>query len=273
VRSFAKRHSLLLYFVLTFAIFWVCLALGRIERFRFFVPVAGALAPGVAALLLTGVAEGEDSVRALLRRLTEWRVNPLWYLVVLGLPLTEAFIAIGVASFMVAFSVARMSPVMPALMVAWVMFLFAAVEELGWRGFALPRLLDIRSALAASLILGVLHAVRHWPMIILQGGHGSNSIPLLTPRLLRGSTFIVAEAVLFTWIFRNTRGSLLMATLYHGVSNAAVLLYQGVDQARIPWLRPSISVAMAGVVIFVTGPDLLLKRARDRAHDELVHDV
>ena len=168
--SFVRRHSLLLYFALTFAVFWGCLAVGRIQRFGFFVPLAGPLAPGAAALLVTGIAEGEDSVRALLLRLAQWRVGPLWYLVVLGLPIAEGLIAIGVASLLGAFSVARMGAVMPVLTVAWVMFLFAAVEELGWRGFALPRLLGVRRAVVASLIVGALHAVWHWPMVAMPAG-------------------------------------------------------------------------------------------------------
>lgn len=133
------------------------------------------------------------------------------------------------------------------------MFLFAGIEELGWRGFALPRLLAFRRALSASLILGTLHAIWHWPAVVPASAW--SDIPRLATGLLRGTTHILAEAVLITWMFLHTRGSLLPVSLYHGMSNLALVLYQGI--ARLPWLRPSISVLIATSVVLATGPSLV----------------
>ena len=93
-----KQHSLVAYFALTFALFWGSIAVGRIPRFGFFAPIAGALAPGVAALVITGIAEGEHGVRALVRRLAHWRVAPIWYVIALGLPIAGWLIAVAVAT-------------------------------------------------------------------------------------------------------------------------------------------------------------------------------
>jgi len=247
-------------------LFWGAVALGRIPRFGFFAPIAGALAPGVAAVIVTGIAEGEDGVRALVRRLALWRVPPTWYVIALGLPIAGWLVSAAVGAVSGAFSTANLRAVIPVLMTSWIMFLFAAVEELGWRGFALPRLLARHRALAASVILGTLHAIWHWPAVV--PGSVWTDIPRLVAGLLRGTTLIVAEAVLITWIFQHTRGSLLPVTLYHGMSNVARVLYQGIEHTL--WLRPSISVLMATSVVVATGPTLV--RAR-RPRDDAQHPV
>ena len=258
-------RSLGAYLALTFALFWGALALGRIRGFGFFAPIAGALAPGVAALVVTGLAEGEDGIRALLRRFADWRVAPAWYAVALGLPFAGWLVAVAVATVFGAFSAAELRAVTPVLVTSWIMFLFAAVEEMGWRGFALPRLLGLRRALAASLILGTLHAVWHWPAVVPASAWADP--PRLVPGLLRGTALIAAEAVLITWIFLHTRGSLLPVTLYHGMTNVALVLYQGIE--GMPWLRTSISVAMAASLVLATGPTLArASRLREDGDDE-----
>lgn len=82
-------------------------------------------------------------------------------------------------------------------------------EELGWRGFALPRLQARMSALSASLILGLLWALWHLPLY-LTAGH-----PLSEVFFGWFLLSILADAILFTWIFNNTRGSLLVVLLFH----------------------------------------------------------
>ena len=252
--SFARRNSLLLYFLFTFAWFWGCLALGSFNRFRFWVPILGALAPGLAAVVVSGVSEGEHEIRALLRRLVQWRVGSVWYLIALGLPIAENLFIVGVAILRGHFSIARVPPVLPVLPALWLAYLFAAGEELGWRGFALPRLLATRTGLAASLILGAVHAVWHWPLILLPH-QWLSGVPLVPY-----TAFVVSEAIVFTWIFQSTRGSALLATLFHGSSNAAMLFYDGIDPAWGPWLKSSTSVLVALAVLLRAGPHL--KRAQ-----------
>jgi membrane protease YdiL (CAAX protease family) len=244
-----RSHPLLSYFVLAFTLFWACLALGRIERFHFWVPILGAFAPGVAAIVVSGVVKGEGEVRQLLGRLRQWRVGIGWYLVVLGLPFAEDLVAAGVAIVGGLFSAARIPPVLAVLPALWVVFLFAAGEEVGWRGFALPRLLVSRSAVAASLLLGTVHAAWHLPVILLPHQYLSG-VPLLP-----WSIFVLAEAVLFTWIFRGTNGSVLMCALYHGSSNL-MFLYDEIDPAWAPWIKCSTSTLVALCVLAWAGPSL-----------------
>jgi membrane protease YdiL (CAAX protease family) len=86
-------------------------------------------------------------------------------------------------------------------------------EELAWRGFALPRLLQRYSALVASVVLGVLWGLWHLPLIFTEGKalFGQPIWLLLAD--------IVAKSILFTWVFLRTRGSVLIAALLHATTN------------------------------------------------------
>jgi CAAX protease family protein len=250
MRDFPRRHPLLLYFVLACALFWGCIAVGFIDRFHFWVPILGAFAPGVAAIVVTGLSSGEPGVRALLGKLGKWRVGLGWYLVALGLPFVEDGLAAGFATVSGSFSAARIPPVLPVLPAMWVVFLFGAGEELGWRGFALSHLTGRGSAIVASLIVGTLHAVWHWPVILLPHQYLSG-VPVLP-----WSVFVLSEAIIFTWIFINTGGSVLMCALYHGCSNLGMILYSAIDPVLAPWFKCSTSVLVAVGVVVWAGRDL-----------------
>ena len=135
MRDFPRRHPLLLYFVLACALFWGCIAVGFIDRFHFWVPILGAFAPGVAAIVASGLSGGEPGVRALLGKLGRWRVGLGWYLVALGLPFAEDALAAGFATVSGSFSAARMPPVLPILPAMWVVFGLGLVRARR-RGFA-----------------------------------------------------------------------------------------------------------------------------------------
>jgi membrane protease YdiL (CAAX protease family) len=258
VRVFAKQHSLPLYFAFACVWFWGCIALGYIQTFHFWVPLLGALAPALSALVVTSMAEGEPAVRELGRSLRKWRVGWQWYLVAFGLPIAEGLMAVGVASAFGAFKLTRINMEMlrATLPSIWIVFLFAAGEELGWRGFALPRLLAVRSAIAASLILGGLHALWHWPLLLLPHQYLSD-LPLAP-----WTASVIAEALVFTWIARGTGGSVLLAAFFHGMVNITMVFYDGVDPHWMPWLKCGISVLVTVVLVLATGPELVRQRSR-----------
>jgi membrane protease YdiL (CAAX protease family) len=117
-----------------------------------------------------------------------------------------------------------------------------AWEELGWRGYALPYLQAGRSALSASLILGVLWAAWHLPMFITGLIHWPDALAVL------------GMSVVFSWLFNHTKGSVLIAFLFHAAIDAVaghyILLFQGVDQVRMYWLMAAFfGVTAAAIVI------------------------
>ena len=105
-------------------------------------------------------------------------------------------------------------------------------------------------------ILGAVHTAWHWPVILLPHQYLSD-VPLLP-----WSVFVLSEAIIFTWIFQNTRRSVLMATLYHWSSNLGMILYGGIDRAWAPWFKCSTSVLVALCVLTWAGPNLKREPSR-----------
>jgi membrane protease YdiL (CAAX protease family) len=136
------------------------------------------------------------------------------------------------------------------LLVSFVVFVLLNGEELGWRGYALPRLQAERSALTASLIVGAMWALFHLPLFFDRGMADFRRMPPPSYLLLA-----MAWSIIFTWVFNNTRGSVLLAMLLHAASNGwrgiyrpesadftfHVSLYTGVM-----WLAALIVIALYG---------------------------
>ncbi|HEU5103163.1 MAG TPA: CPBP family intramembrane glutamic endopeptidase [Roseiflexaceae bacterium] len=105
----------------------------------------------------------------------------------------------------------------------WRLFFLVIGEELGWRGYALPRLQARYGGLGASLILGILWAAWHLPNQFIPGlefyGYGFATFAL----------YVVAMTVLFTWLARETHGSVLLAWLFHGAINTLFFLNTSVN--------------------------------------------
>jgi len=91
-------------------------------------------------------------------------------------------------------------------------------EEIGWRGYLLPKLLKTKHWITSSLIIGLIWALWHLPLFYIQG-RTQVSIPLLWYFI-----DLMASTIFFTWIFINTRGSVLIATLFHTSINTSTVL-------------------------------------------------
>ena len=227
--DFVKRHPLIAFFVLAYALTWPLIPLVSVSPLWGFPALFG---PATAAIIVAAVADGRTGLKDLLGRVVRWRVGARWYAVALGLPVILALAAAGLHLALGA----RSSIEFGGLSVLnFVVFVLIVGEELGWRGYALPRLLARRSALAASLILGVLWGLWHLPTFFVPGApqHG---LPITAFLLLT-----MAYSVLFTWIYLHTGGSVLIATLFHGAINLSQgLLLGGLDPARTYWLLAAV---------------------------------
>lgn len=201
-----------LYFALAVAITWGLqlpallahegLIQGPPERYVALVGL-GAFGPMLAAMIAVRV-EG-TGVRALFRPLGTWRVGFSWYLAALLLP--GGIFVLGAATWN---ALGHAEPLLyppdnAAFMAAAVVFPLG--EEIGWRGFALPRLTRRVGPLAASAIIGVVWTFWHVPMLTLQGVRPALYCVFVP--------FMVGGSILFAWIYGHTRGSLLLAVLTH----------------------------------------------------------
>jgi membrane protease YdiL (CAAX protease family) len=100
-------------------------------------------------------------------------------------------------------------------------------EELGWRGFALPRLQQHRNALNASVLLGLVWGLWHIPLYFVSGTGQFETIRAGTSPAFAIGGFVgwtIGLSVLFTWLFNQTGGSLIVVILFHAAVNLAAFL-------------------------------------------------
>lgn len=246
-----RRFPLIAYFVLAYAFTWWVYPL---LRFSPLIGLLGLFGPALAAIVVTAVTDGRAGVSALLSRTVHWRVPIPWYLVAIGLP---ALLALLAACLAVWFGPAVLR-VGQLTVLDFVLVVLVVGEELGWRGYALPKLLQRLSPLVASVVLGLLWGLWHLPTFVIPGTpqyqHPFAAFVLLT----------TAYSILLTWLFLHTRGSVLLATLFHGSINVFQgFLLAGVDAAsRYWWLALAYG---AGALTVALVPRLGLSRRLEGA--------
>jgi hypothetical protein len=221
----AYRHALVIFFVLAFFFTWLYWlpSAAAARGWVAFHPPAGldilaGYGPLLAALLAAALSGGRAALKGLAARLVRWRVEPRWYLAVLLLPILIQGGGLLIYSLLAAQPLrpaATRAPI-PELLVFFPLLILGfdgLGEEMGWRGFALPRLLESRQPLAASLVLGLLWGLWHLPIALTPGS------PLgATPwYLVLANT--MGLAILHTWIFYHARASILIAILFHAWNN------------------------------------------------------
>jgi membrane protease YdiL (CAAX protease family) len=263
--SVVKQHPLITFFVLAYTLSWIIesplVFLGdSVTDTQYLVLVLLASnVPSVVAIVLTAIVLRRGALRKLLGRLLIWRVNPLWYLVIVLGPVA---LTGGVVALNTLLGGPALSLGMPllgvAVFLAFSIFPGSALgEEIGWRGYALPRLQSRRSALSASLILAPIWALWHLPLWL-------TGAPGRTPTLY--AAFVVsafAMSVILTWVYNSTGGSLLMVVLIHATVNLPITL--SIDElgsrATVPVLLYfGLLVVAAIVVVIVAGPKHLSRK-------------
>jgi uncharacterized protein len=231
IRALLARHPLVFFFVLAYAGTWLSelpyvlseygagLLPTRSPVLLWTSPVSVFLGPFLAAFVMTGATEGREGVRRLLRRFVLWRVGLRWYLfALLGIPVIAVLSVVVIPGVLGSFrGLSALAPLSLLGIFLYVLFLGGALgEEPGWRGFALPRLQSLHGPLVGSLILGPLWALWHLPLFLT---------PWNELTAFNVVVFVLATtcfAIMYTWVFNNTKGSVLMAILIHASFNASV---------------------------------------------------
>jgi uncharacterized protein len=191
-----------------------------------FVLISG---PMLAAIIMLAFESGHKGLRDLWQRSTHWRVGSRWYLTVVGM-LCLIFLP---AAIIGAVRGPLAGPLQVYSALVWLapIFVFevlaSGLEEPGWRGYVLPNLQGRHSARKSSLILGIIWGIWHWPIFlpvytsVLNKPGGTQAEAVITA-LIQLAIYIfgamVAEALLYTWLYNNTR-SVFLCILFHTLHN------------------------------------------------------
>ena len=236
MKAFITKHPVLTYFALTFALSWGGFLLvggsGLLAGTswqtdpRFMAAVFAMLAgPPVAGILLTVLVSGRAGLRELISRLLKWQEGGRWYVVaLLTAPIIETTVLLVLS---------RISPVFlpaivttdekAALLLSGIAIGLAGgfVEELGWTGFAIPRLTARYGVLGTGLIVGPAWAAWHLLQMWWVGGTSSDALPLALFQplfFLSAVAILTAYRMLMVWVYDRT-GSLLAPIVMHAVVN------------------------------------------------------
>lgn len=232
------------------------------------VVVPTVIGPTLAAFLMTGITEGKPGVKALWRRFWNRNLSLKWLLVIL---LVYEVLRLGTNL------IARMIdgqpyPIVDTSNPFWMiipLFLVAFItsgmaEEFGWRGYVLPRFQARWNALTSGIILGLLWATWHIPAFIIP-----NISPLYQRNFLAWVPGVLLGSVLYTWIFNNTKGSVLAAALLHAAWNTSVVVLP--TQSSL-WYFYGILLLVDILIVIIFGPKNLVRQKReDVVEKEKVH--
>jgi membrane protease YdiL (CAAX protease family) len=255
-----KRHPLVTFFLLVFILTWVVWVPRASGAPLGVLGQAWTWIPAIAALLAAALTGGRGALRELGSRLVRWRVGWQWYVVVI---LGPAVFSLAVAGVYTLFGGSWAEAAPPAILAGPLLLLplFLAIltltdglgEELAWRGFALPRLLTRYNALVASVVLGVIWALWHLPLLWTEG-NGMFHLPVWLLLL-----DLTAKSILFTWVFLHTRGSVLIAMLFHGATNLFLVSPEvvGTGDLEVAVLAMVGKWVLVGIVLVVAGPRLV----------------
>ncbi len=263
--------SLLKFFSLTYAVTWACFitaaaishgtasTVPALAVVRVLLLLLGTFAPSLVALGVTARADGRAGTHALLRRLLEWRVGAQWYVFAVSY-MAAIKLAVALVHRVITGSWPRFGNE------AWYVIVVAIVistpvqagEEIGWRGYALPRLAARFGFARASVLLGLIWACWHLPLFFLPGiDKYGQSFPVWALQ-------VTAMSVAITWLYAHTNESLLLVMLMHSAVNQTLgIVPSAVTNAANPFaLSASLVAWLTGAFLWITAVYFLVRMPR-----------
>ena len=230
-----------------------------------------AYSASLAGVILTAIVSGRVGLRGMFRKLLIWRVGFGWW--VFGI------FALGIMFVGGTFLYALLSGSPLTLKLAQPLYMFVPLfimkffldaglgEELGWRGFLLPRLQSRYNALISSIIVGVVWGLWHLPLFMLEGmsptyefGQAIGVVPAL---LAYTVVVTIPWSILFTWFYNNTKGSLLLAFVFHS-SQAWFEIFRDPDNLFGPYLAYVAILIITTIVVVITNGIENLSKTNER---------
>jgi membrane protease YdiL (CAAX protease family) len=242
IRRFVDDHPMATFVVLAYAFSWVT------------IPILGGpigSGPFLAAMVVLSLTQGWPGIRSLGRQMIKWRVNWRWYAFAILLPTVTAIAAAVIAVLLGADTPSSDQVALwveiPINFVLYLLIpLWGPWEEPGFRGFALTRLTQTQSVLAAALAIGVIHVFWHTPLFF------TGEIPA------SDVVWIIAASIAFAFLVIRSGGSVLLAMVMHATNNVVsgeyvTSLFSGSDVELQGWVRATMWSAIAIVLLLLAG--------------------
>jgi len=264
----APVGSLLKFFFLTYAVTWACFitaaaishgtapTVPALAAVRWLLVLLGTFAPSLVALGVTARDNGTPGTQALLRRLFAWRVDARWYLFAIGymvaIKLTVALLHRVITGSWPRFGNEAWYVIVAAIVISTPV---QAGEEIGWRGYALPRLAARFGFARAGVLLGLIWACWHLPLFFLPGiDKYGQSFPVW-------ALGVTALSVAITWLYAHTKESLLLVMLMHSAVNQTLgIVPSAVAKAANPFaLSPSLVAWLTAALLWITAAYFLVR--------------
>jgi membrane protease YdiL (CAAX protease family) len=246
-----RRYPVVTYFALTFLISWtgaLAVAAPHVIRHQPMPQMTGILmfpvmllGPSVAGIVLTRIVDGKGGLQVLFSQMLRARVPPRWYTALL-LPPALVLSVLLVLERLV-------SPVYaPNRFFMGILFGIPAgfLEEIGWMGYAFPKMRSESNGLVPSTLLGLLWALWHLPVINYLGTATPHGVYWL-PFFFAFSLAMTAMRVLIAWIYTNTK-SVLLAQLMHVSSTGSLVIFSA---ARVTAAQEAVWYALYGTVLWI----------------------
>jgi membrane protease YdiL (CAAX protease family) len=266
MKNFVKKYPAVSMVVLSYAIgigISILVINGVLPESMFFL---AATSGSIAGITLTAIVAGKIGLRDLFGRIKIWRVSGRWW--AFALFATLGVVICGkIINAILGLDPLDFSNIPQGLVMVVPIFLMQIItaglgEELGWRGFLLPRMQGRYNALVAGLIVGVLHGFWHTPMFFVEGlspYQDMKELMGLIPATIGYSLFFVASwSILFTCLLNNTKGSLLLIFVCHA-SQAWWLSLWSYNNPESIFGLPIAMTIVAIVVVLIYGPKNLSK--------------
>jgi len=241
VSVWARRRDLPLYFVLAFLLSWWPWPLVAVNPDSSPMVPFGPLLAAVIAAALTGGLRG---LRRLVAQLGRWPSSPRWYLIALLVPVLITGLAAGLTVALGGSPTGWPSrPGAGAVIATFVstVVLVGLFEEVGWRGYALPRLQHKMTGLHAALLLGVIWALWHLPLLMSDPSRQRPVIPFVI--------LAVAQSEVLSWLYNSTRASLPLVIITHAtidtVARFVLPHFTGSDYQLIWWCQAALWSGLA----------------------------
>jgi membrane protease YdiL (CAAX protease family) len=266
-----RCHPLATYFVLAYGISWLLWAPLWLPAFGVdglpvlpFHHALGALGPITAAFLVSAMETGLAGSLDLFRRMGLWRGRLLWVAVALLVPFALLALAVvgtslvgGKSLSLTGFGRSREFPQFSALgFLAYNIVSFGYGEEVGWRGFVLPRLQTRYSAFVATFLLTLGWALWHLPLFFYRPGYMTMGAADIVGWFLS----FLTGAVLLTWLYHESRGSLLVVALFHAAVD--IVFTSDVSSQSVVTTAGTLITLWGIIVLVAAGPSYLSWRGK-----------